>query len=190
MNILWDFDGTLMDTYPAYTKMVKEASRCGLLDEEIFALLKVSFGHAFKELGLSEEQIKHIKELERSLAPEDFKPFPGLKAVLEATDVNVIMTHKERALAQAILEANDLDRYFTEIVAIDDGYPRKPDPASYRYLHEKYGIDLAVGDRELDIIPAKKLGIQTCLYQNHAASADYYVDDYGEFFEKVPLLNK
>ncbi|SCN17152.1 Phosphoglycolate phosphatase [Bacillus toyonensis] len=22
MNILWDFDGTLFDTYPAYTKML------------------------------------------------------------------------------------------------------------------------------------------------------------------------
>ena len=190
MNILWDFDGTLMDTYPSYTKMVKEASQSVLQDEEIFALLKVSFGHAFSELGLSEEEIKHIKKLERGLAPEDFKPFPGLQEVLEAADVNVIMTHKERALAQAILEANDLDRYFTEIVAIDDGYPRKPDPASYRYLHEKYRIDLAVGDRELDIIPAKKLGIQTCLFQNHEAEADYYVDNYGEFFEKVPLLKK
>ena len=42
MNILWDFDGTLMDTYPSYTKMVKEASQSALQDEEIFALLKVS----------------------------------------------------------------------------------------------------------------------------------------------------
>ncbi|PQD97061.1 phosphoglycolate phosphatase [Pradoshia eiseniae] len=190
MNILWDFDGTLMDTYPSYTKMVKEASQSALQDEEIFALLKVSFGHAFSELGLSEDEIKHIKELERSLAPEDFKPFLGLREVLEAADMNVIMTHKERALAQAILEVNDLNQYFTEIVAIDDGYPRKPDPASYRYLHEKYRIDLAVGDRELDIIPAKKLGIQTCLFQNHEAEADYYVDDYREFFKKVLLLNK
>ena len=190
MNLLWDFDGTLMDTYPAYTKMVKDAVQCGLPDEEIFALLKVSFGHAFKELDLSDEEIKQIKRLERGLTPEDFKPFPGLREVLEAAEVNVIMTHKERALAKAILEANDLDRYFTEIVAIDDGYPRKPDPASYRYLHEKYRIDLAVGDRELDIIPAKMLGIQTCLFQNHKAAADYYVDDYGEFFDKVPIGKK
>lgn len=190
MNILWDFDGTLMDTYPAYTKMVKEAVQCGLSDEEIFALLKVSFGHAFKELGLSDEEIKRVKQLERELEPEDFKPFPGLCEVLAAADVNVIMTHKERALARAILEANGLSRYFTEIVAIDDGYPRKPDPASYRYLHEKYGLNLAVGDRELDIIPAKMLGIQTCLFQNHSAEADYYVDDYREFFEKVPHIKK
>ena len=85
--------------------------------------MKVSFGHAFSELGLSKDEIKHIKELERSLAPEDFKPFPGLREVLEAAEVNVIMTLKERALAQAILEVNDLNQYFTEIVAIDDGYP-------------------------------------------------------------------
>ncbi|WP_148629781.1 HAD-IA family hydrolase [Bacillus sp. E214] len=185
MNILWDFDGTLFDTYPGYARMVKSAVETPLSEEEIFSLLKVSFGHAFNELKLTEEQIKHIHILERQLKPLDFKPFPGVKNVLEAADLNVIMTHKYREGAESILKANGMDQYFTEIVAIDDGYPKKPHPASYQYLHDKYRIDLAVGDRELDILPAKSIGIKTCLFQNDTPGADYYVNSYDTFFEIV-----
>ncbi|GLB60482.1 hypothetical protein NCCP133_26140 [Cytobacillus sp. NCCP-133] len=41
MKILWDFDGTLFDTYPAYTEIVKEAiGDTNITDKEIFAQLK------------------------------------------------------------------------------------------------------------------------------------------------------
>ena len=185
MNILWDFDGTLFDTYPGYARMVKNAVQTNLSEEEIFSLLKVSFGHASQELNLTDEQIKHIHLLERQLKPLDFKPFPGLKEVLESADLNVIMTHKYREGAESILKANGMDQYFTEIVATDDGFPRKPHPASYQYLHDKYRIDLAVGDRELDILPAKSIGIKACLFQNDTPVADYYVDSYYRFFDIV-----
>ena len=56
MHILWDFDGTLMDTYPVYARTFKKALDVPQTEEEIFALLKVTFGHAFKTLGLTQEQ--------------------------------------------------------------------------------------------------------------------------------------
>lgn len=185
MNILWDFDGTLMNTYPAYAKLVKGAVETPLTEMEIYDLLKVTFGHAFREMGLSKEQVAHIRALERQLHPSDFAPFPSVEKVLAAAEINVIMTHKYREGAESILKFHGLDGYFTEIVSMDDGFPLKPDPASYRYLHEKYHIDLVVGDRELDVLPAQMLGIQTCLFQNHGAQADYYVDHYDDFFDIV-----
>jgi len=51
------------------------------------------------------------------------------------------------------------ENYFAEIVTLANGFPRKPPVDSYQYLLTKYSIDLAIGDRELDLIPAKKLGI-------------------------------
>ncbi|GAA3404093.1 hypothetical protein ACFFNY_02385 [Paenibacillus hodogayensis] len=42
-------------------------------------------------------------------------------------------------------------------------------------------IDLAIGDREIDIIPANELGIRTCLFQNRTPGADYYIDSYDQF---------
>lgn len=182
MRILWDFDGTLMDTYPAYARTFKGALDTPYSEEEVFQLLKVTFGHAFKTLGLTREQIEHLRSLERQLKPEEFQPFSGVENVLAAAELNVIMTHKNREGVHAILRAHGLEKYFTEIVTADDGFPLKPDPASYRYLHEKYRLDLAVGDRELDILPAKAIGIRTCLFQNRTPGADYYVDHYDQFF--------
>nr|WP_315364613.1 HAD hydrolase-like protein [Cytobacillus firmus] len=68
MNILWDFDGTLFDTYPAYTAIVREIiSDEKVSDEEIFCQLKVSFSNAFQHFNLNEEQIKTIRMRARRL---------------------------------------------------------------------------------------------------------------------------
>lgn len=61
MNILWDFDGTLFDTYPAYTTIFLEVLDHNCSAEEIFNPLKVSFSHAVEQLGITEEQRIEIK---------------------------------------------------------------------------------------------------------------------------------
>ncbi len=81
-----------------------------------------------------------------------------------------------------ILKYYCFEKYFIEIVTGDDGFPRKPEPASYEYLHQRHAIDLVIGDRSLDIIPAKKLGIKTCLFQNKESGSDYYLNKYEDFF--------
>ncbi|MDR4162761.1 HAD family hydrolase, partial [Bacillus paranthracis] len=41
---------------------------------------------------------------------------------------------------------------------------------------------------ELDLLPAKELGIITCMFQGQSDVADYYLNDYSEFFNKgIPL---
>jgi HAD superfamily hydrolase (TIGR01549 family) len=182
VNILWDFDGTLIDTYPAYTAIVREVmGDKNVSEEEIFCQLKVSFSDAFHHFKLNEEQIRTIRMSARQLRPNELKPFPDVEEVLKQAKKNVIMTHKERDGVLSILAFHKLDGYFTDMVAGDDGYPRKPHTASYEYLHEKHKIDLAIGDREIDILPAKKLGIRTCLFQNETPGADYYLNHYRDF---------
>lgn len=181
MNILWDFDGTIFNTYPAYSKIVKKVLNDQVSEEEIYKQLKVSFSHAFHYFGFSNEQEKYIRQQTRKIKPSDFIPFNGVRDVLERAHLNVIMTHKEREDVLSILKFHGFDHLFKDVVAGDDGFPRKPDSTSYKYLHEKYVIDLAIGDRELDILPAKELGIKTCLFQNDTKGADFYLNDYRDF---------
>ncbi|MBN8199228.1 HAD hydrolase-like protein [Bacillus sp. NTK034] len=182
MNILWDFDGTLFNTYPAYTAIVREVMGDEKIsDEEIFWQLKVSFSVAFEHFGLNDEQIKAIRMMARQLRPKDLTPFPEVEHVLKQADKNVIMTHKERDDVLSILTFHKLDGYFADMVAGDDGYPRKPHTASYEFLHGKHKVDLAIGDREIDILPARELGIRTCLFQNNTPGADYYLSHYKDF---------
>lgn len=123
MNILWDFDGTLFNTYPAYTKILTEALGRDIPEVEVFAMLKVSFGHAFRYFGLSDEQEKEMRTNVRSMEPDEFQPFPGLVEVLKKADKNVIMTHKERDDVMKVLKFHQMDAYFSDLVAGDDGIP-------------------------------------------------------------------
>ncbi|WP_409276022.1 HAD-IA family hydrolase [Neobacillus sp. SCS-31] len=188
MKLLWDFDGTIFNTYPSYTKLLMEILGDGYTEEEAFAQLKISFGHAFRFFKITEEQSRKMLEKVRGLKPEEFLPFPGVEDILRRADINVIMTHKEKEDVEKVLAHYNFDRYFTEVVGMENGFPRKPDPAAYAYLHKKYGIDLVIGDRAIDLEPARRLGILTVSFQNHESEADFYLDDYREF-DKVVLPN-
>lgn len=178
MRILWDFDGTLFDTYPAFIKVMKHFVSDEVTDEEILKELKVSFTHATKVFELTKEEVQKFRKLDNALSPDMKPPFEGVIDVLKKSDLNVIMTHKPREEVITILRHFNMENYFADIVAGDDGYPRKPNAESYQYLHEKHDLDLAVGDRLLDIIPAKEVGLKTCLFQNSSPGADMYVKDH------------
>ncbi|MFC4322311.1 HAD-IA family hydrolase [Litchfieldia salsa] len=185
MNILWDFDGTLFDTYPVFTKIFRKVLQDDTPEDKILERLKVSFSHATEFFQLTEEQVNHFHSLESLVPISEIKPFPDVERILSFAENNVIMTHKPRKAVQDILAYYHFDKYFVEIVAGDDGFPRKPDSASYEYLHQRYHLDFAIGDRLLDIIPAKKIGLKTCLFQNQQQGADYYLNDYKDFFSII-----
>lgn len=177
LHILWDFDGTLINSYPNYVKAFHQMlGRPDISEDDIYPHLKVSFTQAYVEFGVSDEQRALLQLLIREFPPASFPPFPGIRDVL-AANTNVIMTHGPRAEVMKILDHHDMTKYFLEIVTIDDGFPLKPDPASYAYLHSCKPIDLAVGDRLIDILPAKALGMKTCLFQNPEEGADFYLND-------------
>lgn len=147
--------------------------------------LKISVTHAIRHFGLGEEQIQLFISRTSRLNPALTPPFPYVKKVLMFAQTNVIMTHNTRKEVNSILEYYGMKSLFQDMITRDDGYPRKPDPASYEVLHGKYGLDLVIGDRELDILPAKTLGIKTCLFQNGTPGADYYLNSYEEFFKVI-----
>ncbi|WAA09876.1 HAD-IA family hydrolase [Fervidibacillus albus] len=185
ITVLWDFDGTLFNTYPMYTQILQRFLTGEHSDEAVLQELKVSYSHATNVFGISTEKVKKMRQLEMEWPASDIQPFPGVEKVLQSVGKNVIMTHKMRREAERIIEYHGWTNYFSEIVAGDDGFPRKPDPTSYEYLHRKYRIDLVIGDRMLDILPGKAIGAKTCLFQNREEGADFYMDHYDEFFEKV-----
>lgn len=185
MNILWDFDGTLFNTYPVYTGLIKQILGDEASSREIYDQLKKSFGEAFKYFNFSAAQARRFFELYRNTPAEAFVPFKNIEPVLDFAQKNFIVTHNDREDLNRMLEPYQLESYFTETVTSDDGYPKKPDSLAYRYLNKKYKIDLVIGDRLLDIIPGRALGIHTCLFQNHEPGADYYLDEYTDFFQEI-----
>ncbi|MGG0658701.1 HAD-IA family hydrolase [Rummeliibacillus pycnus] len=181
MNILWDFDGTICNTYPAYAKLFYQTIQERASYDEVFKQIKVSFSHAFEYFQLTDQEIGIFMKKNHALNVDQMPPFLAIEFVLDNANCNVIMTHKDRATVERVLQHYNLAHYFEEIVTLEDGFPRKPNPQSYQYLHDKYNLSLAIGDRELDLIPAKKVGFATCMFQGECEAADFSIYDYSEF---------
>ncbi|MBY0147922.1 HAD-IA family hydrolase [Neobacillus niacini] len=182
MNILWDFDGTLFDTYPALVEGFVKLSERDLDKAEVLKWLKIDSLTAFKHYGIDESKRPAYKDIDKRYSKEFSTPFEHLESVLSAADHNIIVTHRDRESTLFLLEKFSLEKYFSEIVSVEEqGFNRKPHTASYEYVLKKYNIDLVVGDRELDLLPARKLGIKTVAFQNPDIEADLHLDSYDEF---------
>lgn len=80
--------------------------------------------------------------------------------------------------------------FFThKLSAADMGKP-KPDPAGFRRIIELSGVDaseiLYVGDKvNKDVLPAKQLGMMTCLVYGQSDEADYSAQSFQDIEEIV-----
>jgi HAD superfamily hydrolase (TIGR01549 family) len=179
--IIWDFDGTLVDTYPEIARTINQAlatfDKSASL-ERVIELSSISLDFCITEL--SKELVIPYENLNKQFAvhyetinQEKQSPFPYVvdvcKRIQELGGQNFIVTHRRKKSLHELLTLHDLHSYFTDSVAGDDGFPRKPDPSAMRYLLEKYQLpldkSLVIGDRPLDILAGQSTGLKTCLFQ-------------------------
>ena len=178
-SLIWDMDGTLVDSYPAIVPATQQACHeygLNFSPEYIHeAVIRTSVG-AFleeecKKYGLDSSSVKtrfnqlndsHIEAIHAIHHAEE-----TLRLLTASGHRCFVYTHRG-ASCHAILARTNLLPYFTEVVTALDGFPRKPDPAAILYLIEKYSLLPAhcfyVGDRSLDIEAANNAGIQSILY--------------------------
>lgn len=189
MNILWDFDGTLFNTYPALVKGFIHLSGKDLDPNEVLKWLKKNSKVAFKHYGIDESKRSDYIRLYNQYST-DTQPFENIEDVLQVAENNFIVTHRDKESTLSLLEKFDLLQYFKVIVSVEEeGFARKPDAASYKNVLKDYQIDLVIGDRELDLIPARELGIKTVAFENQEIEADFHIENYADFKSKVyPFL--
>ncbi len=179
-NIIWDVDGTLFDTYPSIVR----AFRGALIDlgqdaplDRIETLARESLSHCVSVLaashGLPADDLERAFQQRYSLETAvDSPPFPGAinvcRYIASIGGRNVIATHRSRAGTRALLEAHGMATLFAGMLAGDDGYPRKPDPAIFEAAMTQFDLGRAetitVGDRDIDIQAGLAAGIRTCRY--------------------------
>lgn len=195
MRLLWDLDGTIFDTYPdileSFIDLHKEVfgHTEGVDRKEALRWLKKTSKEALEHYNIPASYIDRFKELHNERSEKGSPLFPGVDKVFAAADVNVMVTHREKEATIDLLKKWALDHHFDEIISPEcDGFPRKPDPQVYQHLHDKYQLDWAIGDRALDLIPAKHVGMKTVAFQNPDIEADIHVDHYTE--ELIEQLKK
>jgi HAD superfamily hydrolase (TIGR01549 family) len=179
-NLIWDFDGTLFDTYPeitrAFVDVLKKDYGIEYAFEEAFSLAKASINFCIESLADEfnidrEEFSEKYKERYFGELTYEGKPFENVEEVLEYISKrggNFLITHRAFESLNEFLIRHDFNKYFIEIVTSDANFPLKPDPTSFNYIIDKYKLKkeetLGVGDRILDVEAARNAGIKSCFF--------------------------
>ena len=203
-NLIWDFDGTLFDTYPAMCRdlqTVMEGLGVHAALEDLLSRFTVSretvLDWCGQQAGTSAQEIDRVyRAWVAEHGQPEAHPFPYVREFLEkfqaAGGRSFIFTHRSGSVHDYLAGAG-LTHYFTDVVSAGTTYARKPDPAGNRYLIATYGLDrdrtLAVGDRELDVLAAKGAGIHACLFDPDLpeTAADYRIRGLTELDALVEL---
>ena len=174
-HFIWDFDGTLYDTYPHTLAAFCETFRrrgVEIDSAEAYRRFKVTMWDAFRYYGVDEDFIQAFYAVEDDL---DFEPkgapFPGIPALLEEIvrrgGRNYLYTHRDR-VSLAYLRRDGLEPLFAGFITREDGFPLKPAPDALRSLLRTYalapGACLMIGDRAIDVQAAAAAGIPGCLF--------------------------
>ena len=180
--LIWDLDGTLVDSYRAIVPAAQEACAAFGLDfdtDYIHAeVIRTSVGD-FIESAAGAKNAAAIKDRFNLLNDSRINAILPMPHVKEALDLlsedgnsSFVFTHRG-ASCRTILENTGLLPYFTEVVTALDGFPRKPAPDAILYLMDKYVLSpkdcYYVGDRSLDVEAANNAGIGSILYLDPAS---------------------
>lgn len=193
-NYIWDFDGTLFDSYPHSTAALYETARHFGVDvpyEALSRAIRHSFARAYELVGLSREQLRMFHRLRGDDAfPPPIVPFPHAGDVLQTLHErgarHWLYTHSNHKMSVRFLERFALDHYFEGYVTPDDaGFAMKPDPGAIRYILDHWRLDPAdavmIGDREIDMRCARDAGVDGILVDPDrlvdATCARYRIDD-------------
>ena len=178
-HFIWDFDGTLFDTYPVIIEDLNLALHefghsCHTL--EAMHLMQGRLAHAQKfyadKFGIPMDALVAAYERHHSRANRELRaePMAGVQAVLEAIRAsgrhNYIFSHRKPEETQLYLEKYGLTQYFTHVIGPgSEGFSEKPAPDAVLYLMDKYGMTagetVMVGDRECDLGSGRSAGIRT-----------------------------
>ena len=143
---IWDFDGTLYDTYPMILPAVMKVlvkNHVEAPERDVYRMLK----------EFSSKKVAETYDLDFAAFTEDLHtfenadqreplPFEGMAETLAEIQAQggrqFIMTHRMADDTKRLLALHGLEGYFEEIVGPERNFARKPDPEAINYLVDKY----------------------------------------------------
>ena len=206
--ILFDFDGTLVNSAPGIVKTMEQVFiKMNIpvpTEEAMRATIGLPLRLALKELGhLDDKSADDATELYRSLFPiyevEYVTVFPEVKETLMALKEKglrmAIVTSRDTTSLRLIADRRDMTPFFETYVTGADGFPPKPAPDMVYVIMEHSEAEkedvLMVGDTVFDIDMGKNAGVKTCgvTYGNgkidELSHADYIINDFAQLLDIV-----
>ena len=217
LAILFDLDGTLVDTAPdllaSLNAVLTRAGHRAVKPDELRKLVghgvKWLFERAFEETGatVSEEELERFSEefmahYRENIARES-KPFPGvvetLKRLADEGAKLGVCSNKPQELTDLLLAQLDLARHFGAVYGGGKAAHNKPAPDHVLELVDALkgsrGRAVLIGDSTVDVAAARAAGIPVIVmsygYTPVAASelgADAVADDFSALPELISRL--
>lgn len=189
-HIIWDFDGTLFDTYPETARSMQAALHNHGYEytyQEIYDLMKVSMSamrRFFGEtVGVPNEVFEEYDAIRRRDEVHECPPYEGIPELLRditaAGGKNYVCTHRDETTFN-IMKAYGTYELFEGFATALDKLAPKPNPDSIMFLMEKHGFSaedaVMIGDREIDIKAGKAAGLKTISFWDGTGSRLYSAD--------------
>ena len=183
--VVWDLDGTLVDSAPdiaaALNALLRE-NGLRALDEHrvrrmigngVAVLIQRGFaahGHDRDDIPLRSLQARFMAIYE-GCAVDRTRLFPGVFRALqrfsEAGVPQAVCTNKPQGIAEQVLSGLRIADYFRTVIGGDTLPRRKPDPMPLRVIMSGLGVKpggtLLIGDSEVDLATARAAGARVAL---------------------------
>jgi len=199
-TVLFDLDGTLIDTAPDFIRCLNELRiQRGLtalpaaqirrsVSNGARAMIEVGFGLVPEDPDYLEYHTAFLNLYEAGVA-EETRLFPGMEALLDwleqATIPWGIVTNKPERFTTPLLHALGLDTRCAAVICPDHVEQRKPHPESLMLACKQIGVEPAhgiyVGDHRRDIEAGRNAGMTTIAvrygYIEHPDEVDHWHAD-------------
>lgn len=179
-HFIFDFDGTVSDSYPIFVKICHEiADEKGLPfdidDATLDKALKISVANGFRALGWDKlgdtKELRRIFEEHQVMHKLDFRPFRDAVTLLHSIEKSgkksYLYTHSDEVVKDILQNMGLLDR-FAFILDSSYGFPTKPAPDALLYFLERFGLEaktcMMIGDRPIDAQAGMNAGMVGCLW--------------------------
>ncbi|MCR5033830.1 MAG: HAD-IA family hydrolase [Clostridia bacterium] len=193
-TVVFDFDGTIMDTNDVIIGSWQHVYRTlrgkeGDLDYILSTFgepLEYSMETSFPEVP-TEESVKIYRDWHRERFLDMIKLFPGITEMLQEVKARGckmgIASSRLRLTLEQGLDKYDLHKYFDAIVAVEDTENPKPAPdivlKTLELLDAKPENAVMVGDSRLDILCARNAGVPSVLVGWSATLAGKTKEDFA-----------
>ncbi len=176
-TILFDLDGTLIDSTEAILESFEVSFRDFNLNMPSSELIKSLIGHPleimYEGLGVEKNNIQPIinsyKKHYRLISKEKTTLLPFAKDALKEAQKFAtlgIVTTKTKRYSLELLEHMDILKYFAVIIGREDVEKPKPHPEPVQkamsLLNTTKDLTWMIGDTPMDMISARDAGVQTC----------------------------
>lgn len=209
--VLFDLDGTLINTNELILKSFKHTFKTILDLEPTEEEITINYGRPLQEIFKSydenriEEMINCYRKINLELHDDECKEFADVDLMLQTLKNKGIkigvVTSKKSDMAERGAKLMGIFKYFDTFITPEVTIRHKPEGEPVLKACENLGVSpgeaLMVGDSPYDILAGKNAGAKTCGVKYTAlpieklgeSKPDFYVDKPLEILELVEKLN-